>query len=236
MEGESTYKPLVLVIEDDPQIRQFLKAVLSIHEFRYLEATTAREGLMHAASHNPDVIVLDLGLPDQDGLEVTAHLRSWSSIPIIILSARGQESDKVTALDLGADDYVSKPFGAGELLARIRVAIRHKQQSSVSAESSVIVVQKLRIDLARREIFFDDQQIYLTPLEYKLLITLAKYAGKVLTHQQLLKAVWGPAYANQVQYLRVYMGQLRRKIERDPAQPVYIQTEQGVGYRLAVNS
>lgn len=226
-------QPLVLVIEDDAKIRQFLKATLSIHDFRYIEAVDGREGIRQAAAYNPDVIVLDIGLPDQDGLQVTAQLREWSTVPIIILSARGQEADKVSALDLGADDYISKPFGVAELLARIRVALRHRVQSSVGDLPSLIEVQKLKIDLVRREVSIGGEQISLTPIEYRLLVHLAKYAGKVITHQQLLKEVWGAAYANQVQYLRVYMGQLRRKIEHDPAQPRYILTEQGVGYRMA---
>lgn len=227
-------KPLLLIIEDEPQIRRFLRATLINQHYRLVEAETAQRGLTEAATHQPDLVILDLGLPDLDGLEVTRQLREWSQVPIIVLSARGQENDKVAALDAGADDYLTKPFGVGELLARLRVALRHSSQNSQGADDPIFAVGELRVDLARRQVFVAGNEIHLTPIEYKLLNSLVKYAGKVLTQHQLLRQVWGASYTNESHYLRVYMGQLRHKLEADPTRPRYLITEPGVGYRLKV--
>lgn len=226
--------PLVLLVEDELQMRRFLRASLKSRGYRLVESETGSDALAQAATHNPDVVLLDLGLPDMDGLEVTRRLREWTATPIIVLSARGQEEDKIGALDGGADDYLTKPFSVPELLARIRVALRHKARTGAEPEEPVFVDGDLRIDLGRRQVCLGDQEIHLTPIEYKLLVTLVRSAGKVITHRQLLKEVWGPAYASQSQYLRVYMGQLRHKLERDPARPKYLITEPGVGYRWKV--
>jgi two-component system, OmpR family, KDP operon response regulator KdpE len=225
---------LVLVIEDEPQIRRFLRATLSHHDYRLIEAVNAQEGLAHAATYNPALIILDLGLPDLDGLDVTRQVREWSDVPIIVLSARGQEQDKIAALDAGADDYLTKPFGVGELLARMRVALRHAQQAVEAGEQPIFEVSDLKVDLARRQVTVASEEVHLTPIEYNLLKTLVQHAGKVVTQTQLLKEVWGPAYAEESHYLRVYMSQLRRKIEADPARPRYLLTEPGVGYRLKI--
>ncbi|MGH2541782.1 MAG: response regulator [Ardenticatenaceae bacterium] len=224
--------PLILLIEDEPQIRRFLRATLAAHGYRLSEAGTGKGGLDQAALQQPSLLILDLGLPDMDGLEVTRQLREWSEIPIIILSARGQERDKVAALDLGADDYLTKPFGVGELLARIRVALRHAERASSEPTPPVFITGALRVDLGHRQVFVRDEEVHLTPIEYKLLAMLVQHAGKVLTHRQLLREVWGPAYTTETHYLRVYMGQLRHKLEADPARPHYLRTEPGVGYRL----
>ncbi|HXU87298.1 MAG TPA: response regulator [Methylomirabilota bacterium] len=224
-------EPIIVLIEDEPQIRRFLRTTLGSQGYRLFEAATGADGLVEAASRQPDVVIVDLGLPDIDGLEVIRRIREWSTVPIIVLSARGQEADKVVALDVGADDYVSKPFGAEELLARVRVALRHK--AGVAREDAVFTAGDLRVDLGRRHVFVRDQEVKLTPTEYRLLTTLVRYAGRVLTHRQLLKEVWGPNQTEEAHYLRVYMAQLRRKIEIDPAQPRYLLTEPGVGYRLA---
>jgi two-component system KDP operon response regulator KdpE len=223
---------LILLIEDEPQMRRFLRITLQGHGYQFIEATSGQEGLMQAATRNPDVVLLDLGLPDIDGLEVTKRLREWSGVPIIVLSAREQDEDKIKALDAGADDYLTKPFSAGELLARIRVALRHKAMQQSGGEESVFVLDNLRVDLEKRLVFLDNTEIHFTPIEYKLLSTLIKYAGRVVTHSQLLKEVWGNAYAGENQYLRVYMAQLRRKIEADPARPRFLINEPGVGYRI----
>jgi two-component system, OmpR family, KDP operon response regulator KdpE len=224
--------PLVLLIEDEPQMRRFLRAALGAQDYRLVEAATAREGLAQAASRNPDVILLDLGLPDRDGLEVTRELRGWTATPIIVLSARGREQDKVAALDLGADDYLTKPFGVEELLARIRVALRHAALPPGAAPEPVFEGGDVRVDLVRREVTRGGTAVHLTPTEYKLLTLLIRHAGKVLTHRQLLKEVWGTNYAEQSHYVRVYMAQLRQKLETDPARPRLLLTEPGVGYRL----
>lgn len=221
-----------LIVEDEAPIRRFLRASLAAHGFQIVEVETGAEGLKKAATDQPDLIILDLGLPDVDGLDVIRQLREWSSTPILILSARGQESDKVAALDAGADDYLTKPFGVNELLARIRVALRHRARSG-GVDEPVFESQGVRVDLARRQVFVNDAEIRLTPIEYRLLTTLIRHAGKVLTHRQLLKEVWGPHSANETHYLRVYMGHLRHKLETDPARPVLLLTEPGVGYRLA---
>jgi two-component system KDP operon response regulator KdpE len=227
-------QPVILLIEDEPQMRRFLRAALDDGQYQLIEAATAREGLAHAASRNPDIILLDLGLPDGDGLDLTRRIREWSSRPIIVLSARGREADKVAALDAGADDYLTKPFGVGELLARMRVALRHAAMAASGTEESEFVERDLRVDLARRQVFVRDQELHLTPLEYRLLQTLVHHAGRVITHRQLLKEVWGINSVNQTHYLRVYMAQLRHKVEADPAHPRLLLTEPGVGYRLKI--
>jgi two-component system KDP operon response regulator KdpE len=218
----------ILVIEDEQEIRRFLRVSLENHGYRLVEAAAGREGLRHAADQQPDLMILDLGLPDIDGMDVIREVRQWSQVPIIILSARGQEQEKVKALDLGADDYLTKPFSVGELLARLRVALRHAVQWKSEPGDPVF-----ELDLGARQVFVGSTELHLTPIEYRLLTTLVKYAGRVVTHRQLLKEVWGPDCVMETQYLRVYMAQLRRKIESDAARPKYLLTEPGVGYRLA---
>jgi two-component system KDP operon response regulator KdpE len=225
-------KELILLIEDEPQMRRFLRVTLQSHGYRLIEAASGQEGLMQATTRSPDVLLLDLGLPDMDGIEITGKIREWSEVPIIVISAREQEMDKVKALDAGADDYLTKPFGADELLARIRVALRHKAMLHAGQRDPVFIVDDLRVDLSSRQVFLKDKEIHLTPIEYRLLAVLVKYAGKVVTHTQLLKEVWGPVYADQQQYLHVYMSQLRRKLESEPARPRFLINEPGVGYRL----
>ena len=222
--------PLVLVIEDEPQMRRFLRTSLQSQGYQVIEAGTAREGLRHAAGHNPDLILLDLGLPDGDGLAVAKVLRSQRRTPIIVLSARGRDEDKVAALDLGADDYLTKPFGLGELLARMRVAQRHAHPKA--AAEPIVEAGAVRIDLERRQVYRDGAEVHLTPTEYRLLASLGREPGKVLTHRQLLEEVWGASHAGQTHYLRVYMAQLRHKLEEDPARPTLLITEPAVGYRL----
>jgi len=224
--------PVVVLIEDEPQIRRFLRATLTSQGYRLFEAATAADGLVEVASRQPDVVIVDLGLPDLDGLEVIRRLREWSKVPVIVLSARGQERDKVTALDAGADDYVSKPFSAGELLARLRVALRHAA-GAAHEDSAAFRVGELQVDLLRRHVTVAGHEVRLTPIEYKLLTTLVRYAGRVVTHQQLLREVWGPTHDDQSHYVRVYMAHLRHKIEAEAARPRYLLTEPGVGYRLA---
>lgn len=223
-------RPTVLIIEDEPQMQRFSRASLTSNGYRVLDAETAKDGLAQAASHNPDLVLLDLGLPDQDGLEVTQQLRTWARMPIIVISARHKEEDKIRALDAGADDYLTKPFGVGELLARIRVALRHSARSD--SGSSQFVMGDVHVDLVRRRVTKADVEVHLTPIEFKLLTTLVRYEGRVITHRQLLKEVWGPSAGEQTQYLRVYMGQLRHKLEDSPSRPRFLTTEPGVGYRL----
>jgi two-component system KDP operon response regulator KdpE len=224
--------PLILLVEDEPQMRRFLRVSLTGHEFRLIESETGSDAFTQAATHNPDAILLDLGLPDMDGIEVTRRLREWTRTPIIVLSARGQEQDKIAALDAGADDYLTKPFGMGELLARIRVALRHRNRVAGEGGESVFSTGDLSVDLSRREVRVDGEEVRLTPTEYNLLAALVRNAGKVLTHSQLLKEAWGPTHLSQTHYVRIFMSQLRRKIERNPARPRYLITEPGVGYRL----
>ncbi len=211
-------------------MRRFLRASLTGNGYQVFESETAADGLAQAAARNPDLVLLDLGLPDQDGLVVTERLRDWAKMPIIVLSARGKEEDKIKALDAGADDYLTKPFGIGELLARIRVALRHSARSE-SGESQ-FTMGDVKVDLARRQVSKADQEVHLTPIEYKLLATLIKYEGRVITHRQLLREVWGLNSSEQTQYLRVYMAQLRHKLEDNPSRPQFLTTEPGVGYRL----
>jgi two-component system, OmpR family, KDP operon response regulator KdpE len=224
--------PRILVIEDEPEIRRFLRASLGAHQFVVLEAATGQEGLLHAGSQPPDVVILDLGLPDISGFQVIEQLRGWSSVPIIVLSARGQESDKIAALDAGADDYLTKPFGVGELLARLRVALRHRAERDEAAAAHEFTVGELHVDLVRRQVLVAGAEVHLTPNEYRLLTMLIKHAGKVLTHRQLLKEVWGPDCTHETHYLRVYINQLRQKLGDDATQPKLLITEPGVGYRL----
>jgi two-component system, OmpR family, KDP operon response regulator KdpE len=224
-------EPAIVLIEDEAAIRRFLRVTLHAHDYRLFEATTGSDGLVEVATRQPDVVMVDLGLPDMDGLDVIRKVREWSPVPVIVLSARGGERDKVAALDAGADDYIEKPFGTEELLARVRVALRHAAGGPRDADA-VFAVGGLVVDQARRVVKIDAHEVHLTPIEYKILTVLVHHAGKVLTHRQLLREVWGPSHVEHAHYLRVYMGQLRRKIERDPAQPRYLLTEPGVGYRL----
>jgi two-component system, OmpR family, KDP operon response regulator KdpE len=224
---------VILCIEDEAQIRRFLRAALGTQGYELLEAETGRGGLALAAAHPIVAVILDLGLPDIDGLEVTRQLREFTQVPIIVLSARGQDRDKVAALDAGADDYLTKPFSVPELLARIRVALRHAARRVEPADDGPLTMGALVVDRALHRVTLAGQEVHLTPTEFNLLAELARHAGKVLTHEHLLREVWGPAYTEQTHYLRVHMGQLRRKIEEDPAQPRHLLTEPGVGYRLA---
>jgi two-component system KDP operon response regulator KdpE len=226
-------KPLILVIEDDPQIRRFLRATLAAEDYQFHEAVTAAEGIAQAAARQPDLVLLDLGLPDRDGLDVIREIRSWSQMPIVVLSARGQEKDKIDALDLGADDYVAKPFAVGELLARIRATLRRAAPLAPDGVDPIVRFGNVQADFEKRLITVGGQEVHLTPNEYKLLQVLIKHAGRVVTQRQLLNEVWGPQHTEQSQYLRVYVAQLRRKLEQDPARPRYLQTEPGVGYRLS---
>ncbi|MDI1475746.1 response regulator [Polyangium sp. y55x31] len=226
------FRPLVLLVEDEPQMRRFMRATLTSHGYRLLEAGNSAEALMLASTHNPELLLLDLGLPDGDGIDLTRRIREWGRMPVIVISARGREDDKVAALDAGADDYLTKPFGVNELLARMRVALRHARAGGTPSGTQTIEVGDLGIDLVRREVKKGGQEVHLTPIEYKLLVLLAQNAGKVLTHQHILKEVWGPAYANQPHYVRVHMAELRKKIEANPARPKLLVTEPGVGYRL----
>jgi two-component system KDP operon response regulator KdpE len=219
-----------LIVDDEPQIRRFLRATLNAHHYQVIEAASGDEAISKIATEHPDIVILDLGLPDLDGLDVIDRIREWSKVPIIVLSVRGHESDKIAALDRGADDYVTKPFGTGELLARVRAALRHQLQSEV--EEPLFRAGELSVDLAKRIVTVGDQEVKLTPKEYDLLRLLVTHAGKVLTHQLLLREVWGPTFMGETHYVRVYVGTLRQKIEPNPAQPRYILTEPGVGYRL----
>ena len=228
----AAHLPVVLIIEDEAPMRRFLRASLRANGFQVVEAATAREGLAQAAGRNPEVILLDLGLPDGDGRDVARELRRSSRAPIIVLSARGLEHDKVTVLDLGADDYLTKPFGMGELLARIRVALRHATLPAGSSTGTRYRAGDLLVDLSARTVHRAGAEVHLTPTEYKLLATLIRQAGRVVTHRQLLQEVWGANYVGQTHYLRVYMAQLRHKLEHDPTRPRLLLTEPGIGYRL----
>jgi len=231
--SRDTMQSAVLVIDDEARLRQFLRAELVSESYRFYEAATGQEGLTEAERREPNIIILDLGLPDLDGLEIIRRLRKLTVVPIIVLSARGQEGDKIRALDLGANDYVIKPFGIGELLARMRAALRHATASNQEHSEPAVTLGSLHIDFIRRRVSCDGIEIHLTPIEYKLLTTLARHAGSIVTHRQLLKEIWGPTYEDQTHYLRVFMLQLRRKVEPNPARPRYLLTEPGVGYRLA---
>ena len=228
----SEHPATILVIEDDPPIRKFLRVTLGSQGFQMVESETGKDGLLQAASRAPELIILDLGLPDMDGVELVKQLRDWSTVPVIIVSARGKEQDKIVALDAGADDYLTKPFGAGELLARVRVALRHAATLKSDTGDPVFNLGDLCVDLLHRRVTVAGKDVHLTPNEFKLMAVLVKHAGMVLTHRQLLKEVWGPGSGNETHYLRVYMNQLRQKLESDPTRPKYLLTEPGVGYRL----
>lgn len=225
--------PIVILIEDEPNIRRFVRMSLEAEACQVFEADTLKRGLIEAGTRKPDLVVLDLGLPDGDGVDFIRDLRSWSDIPIIVLSARTSEAEKVAALDAGADDYLVKPFGAAELLARVRAQLRHRARISTGA-SSICEFGKIRVDLARRTVEREGIPLHLTPIEYRLLTCLVAHPDSVLTHRQLLREVWGPSHMEDSHYVRVYMGQLRKKIEDDPSQPKHILTEPGIGYRFVI--
>lgn len=231
----STVPATILVVEDELPIRRFLRPAIEAAGWKLVEAETAAAGILEATQSRPDVIVLDLGLPDADGIEVVRRVREWSAMPILILSARGQEADKVAALDAGADDYVQKPFNVAELMARIRVALRRAASLAQPSAESTIVAGEIVIDLTRRVVTRGGVEVHLTPIEYKLVTTLARNAGMVMTHRQLLKEVWGPGHAAESHYLRIFVRQLRQKLEADPTQPRHICTEVGVGYRFLLD-
>jgi len=221
--------PTLLIVEDEPEIRRFLRSSLVAEGYRVVESANARRGTIDAGTHKPDLAIVDLGLPDLDGREVIRQIRSWSSMPIVVLSARTQERSKIEALDAGADDYVTKPFGIGELLARIRAALRHAARSPAG---QTLALGPSRVDLEKRRATRDGAEVHLTPIEFRLVAALAKHLGMVVTQRQLLTEVWGPSHAADTHYLRIYMKQLRDKLEADPVQPKYLVTETGVGYRL----
>jgi two-component system, OmpR family, KDP operon response regulator KdpE len=222
---------VIIVVEDERQIRRFVRVALEGQGWSVFEAETAEQGLSAAATRRPDLVILDLGLPDRDGIEFLRDLRAWSKVPVIVLSARVDELDKIEALDAGADDYLIKPFGIGELLARVRAAIR-RQADLAGERSPIFEFGGVRLDNAARTVHKNGQQVHLTPIEYRLLSLLVSNAGRVLTHRQILREIWGPSHADQDHYVRVHMGHLRQKLEDDPAQPKFILTETGVGYRL----
>jgi two-component system KDP operon response regulator KdpE len=222
----------VLVVDDEPQIQRWLRTSLSAQGYSVATAGNGQEAVAKASTAQPDVVLLDLGLPDLDGVEAIGRIREWSNVPIIVVSVRGREEEKIAALDRGADDYITKPFGMGELIARIRAALRHRLQAQI--EEPIFHSGRLMVDLSKRMVTFDDREVKLTPKEYELLRSLVIHAGKVLTHEHLLREVWGPWFTRETHYLRIYVGQLRRKIEPNPAQPQYIITEPGVGYRLRI--
>lgn len=223
----------VVLVEDEPQIRRFVRAALEDEGCQVFEAETAERGLIEAGTRKPDLVIVDLGLPDRDGLELIRDLRGWSNVPVIVLSARSGEADKIAALDLGADDYLSKPFGVGELLARVRAALRRSARNAESGES-VVSFGGVEVDLANRLVRKQGAEVHLTPIEFRLLSYLCAHSGKVVTHRQLLKEVWGPSHVEQTHYPRIFMQHLRQKLEDDPAQPKFLLTEIGVGYRLVL--
>lgn len=230
--------PVVVIIEDEPQIRRFVRSALEAEGWQVFEADTARQGLTEAGTRKPDLLVLDLGLPDGDGLDVIRDVRGWSGVPIIVLSARSGEADKIAALDAGADDYLTKPFGVGELLARVRANLRRPRAAALDGSPAedadpVFRFGQVEVDRQARLVRRAGAEVHLTPIEYRLLSVLMANAGRVLTHRQLLREVWGPSHAGQSHYLRIYMGHLRQKLEPDPAQPQHLLTETAVGYRLA---
>jgi two-component system, OmpR family, KDP operon response regulator KdpE len=226
-----SHDPRVLVVDDEAAIHRFLTPALMANDYDVIKAMTAGEALKRIATDAPDIVVLDLGLPDMDGKEVISRVREWSDVPIIVLSARDREAEKIEALDRGADDFVNKPFGVGELMARLRAALRHRMYRK--GETPAVKIQDVEIDTVRRRVLRKGDEVKLTPKEFDLLALLARHAGKVVTHKQLLTSVWGPAHEHDTQYLRVYVGQVRQKIEEDPASPGIILTESGVGYRLS---
>jgi two-component system, OmpR family, KDP operon response regulator KdpE len=222
----------ILVIEDEPEVRRFLRASLVTNGYAFTECESGKEGLDQVVHQRPDLVLLDLGLPDIDGMDVIRQLRQWNRVPIIVISARGRDAQKIEALDAGADDYLTKPFSVIELLARIRVALRHAAQAADAPRSPTFTVDILHVDLSTRQVFVSGTPVHLSPIEYRLLSALVRYPGKVLTHRQLFSAAWGPDTVFETSYLRVYMKHLRDKIEPDPAQPRFLITEPGIGYRL----
>lgn len=231
-------KPCVLIVEDENNISSFMATILAAHNYMVIQASDGREAMTMITSHCPDVILLDLGLPDMDGQEIIRAVREWSQVPILVVSARGHEKDKVHALDAGADDYVTKPFGTSELLARIRTALRHghMRKDAGMEQEKVFYADGLRIDFDKRQVVVDGQEVHLTQIEYKIVSLLGKYAGRVLTYDYMIKNIWGPYYASDNQILRVNMANIRRKLEKNPAEPKYIFTEIGVGYRMIESS
>jgi len=223
--------PTALLVEDERQIRRFVRTALESEGFQIIEAETVRQGLLDAGTRKPDIVILDLGLPDGDGVAFIRDFRTWSSVPVIVLSARSEETDKVEALDAGADDYLTKPFGVGELLARVRVAQRRARNAATATEAA-FRFGDVEVDLARRVVRKRGAPVHLTPIEFRLLALMIHNAGRVLTHRQILREVWGPAYVEHDHYVRVHMGHLRQKLENDPAQPAHLLTETAVGYRL----
>jgi two-component system KDP operon response regulator KdpE len=224
----------ILVVEDEPEIRRFLRSSLGAEGYRVVEAETGERGAIDAGTHKPDLAIVDLGLPDIDGVEVIRRIRAWSPMPVVVLSARAREQAKVEALDAGADDYVTKPFGVGELLARVRVALRHAARTAGSG-ATVLRFGEVEADLERRRVTRSGRDVHLTPLEFRLLACLSQHLGLVVTHRQLLKEVWGPSHVEHTHYLRIYMKQLREKLEEDPIRPRHLLTETGVGYRLVAD-
>ena len=227
-------KPIILVVEDDAAVRNLITTTLETQRFRFLTATTGETAILEAVSHNPDIVLLDLGLPDMDGIEIIKRIRTWSIMPIIVISARSEDTDKIDALDAGADDYLTKPFSVEELLARLRVTLRRLTyiQNTIGKETSVFINGELKIDYAGGCVYMNEKEVHLTPIEYKLLVLLSKNVGKVLTYTFITNSVWGSAWDNDVASLRVFMATLRKKIEEDPSAPKYIQTHIGVGYRM----
>lgn len=223
--------PVALLIEDEPQIRRFVRMALEGEGWQVQEAATMNRGLIDAGTRHPDLVILDLGLPDGDGIDLIADLRKWSSVPVIVLSARVSEEEKIRALDAGADDYLTKPFGVGELLARVRAALRRQRKPGADA-AGVVQFGEVKVDLPKRLVTRGGQMVHLTPTEFRLLSVLVNNAGRVVTNPQLLREVWGPSHSESGHYLRIYMGHLRQKLEEDPAQPAYLLTETAVGYRL----
>jgi two-component system KDP operon response regulator KdpE len=232
MQDPRPHTPSIVFIEDEPQIRRFVRTALEAEDCAVAEAETGERGLVEAGTRKPDLVILDLGLPDRDGVDVVRDIRSWSTVPILILSARSDETDKVAALDAGADDYLTKPFSVAELLARVRALLRRTRMTG--SEAPQVEFGGVMVDLARRQVSRNGAEVHLTPIEYKLLTLLIANAGRVLTHRQLLREVWGPSHAEDTHYLRVYMTGLRRKLEEDPARPSFIRTESGIGYRLVL--
>jgi two-component system KDP operon response regulator KdpE len=224
----------ILVVEDEPEIRRFLRSALGVDGYRVVESENGARGIVDAGTHKPDLAIVDLGLPDMDGVEVIRSIRTWSPMPIIVLSARAREQAKIEALDAGADDYVTKPFGVGELLARLRVALRHAARTAAGG-TTIVRFGKVELDLERRQVLRTGQEVHLTPIEFRLLACLAQHLGMVVTHRQLMREVWGPVHVEHTHYLRIYMKQLREKLEDDPVCPRHLITESGVGYRLVTD-